>query len=191
MMKVLLTGGIGSGKSVVAGYFSTRGAFVYDSDSAARRLYAQDARLREKIKEMFGSGVLTPDGVNTRELANIVFADAAALSALEAVVHPAVMEDFLREAEASGKEVAVMESAIAAAKPLFKGFFDKVVVVDAPQRLRLERACVRDRASEASVRKRMDAQNDGMLVKADIVIENDKDFEYLKKQAEKAWNSLK
>lgn len=191
MIKVLLTGGIGSGKSVVAGFFSKLGAFVYDSDSAARRLYLEDASLRSRISELFGPEVLTADGVDARALADIVFADAAALSSLEAAVHPAVMKDFLRKAEASGKEVAVMESAIAAAKPLFNGFFDKVVLVEAPAALRLARACKRDGASEASIRKRMDAQGTALLMNADIVILNDKDLNNLKIQANEAWNCIK
>lgn len=191
MIKVLLTGGIGSGKSVVAGMFSGFGAFVYDSDSAARALYSESPSLREKLKELFGPEVLTPDGVNTPLLAETVFADAAALAALEAAVHPAVKEDFLQKAEASGREVAVMESAIAAGKPLFKDFFDKVVLVDAPAEVRLRRAVARQAGtSEASVRKRMEAQKMQMLLETDIVIVNDKDLKSLEKKARKAWKSI-
>ena len=189
MIKVLLTGGIGSGKSVVAGLFKDWGAFVYDSDSAARALYGSDGTLRAKLAEMFGTEVLTPDGVNASVLAGIIFNDASALEALEALVHPAVMEDFLRQAQASGKEIAVMESAIAAGKPLFKGFFDKVVLVDAPEQLRLHRA-VRRGGKEAEVRKRMAAQKTKMLMVPDVTIGNDKDLKTLENQALKAWKHI-
>ena len=189
MIKVLLTGGIGSGKSVVAGLFRDYGAFVYDSDSAARALYGSDAGLRAKLTELFGAEVLTPEGVNAPVLAGIIFNDASALEALEAAVHPAVMEDFLRQAQASGKEIAVMESAIAAGKPLFKGFFDRVVLVDAPEQLRLERA-VRRGGKEAEVRKRMEAQKIQVLMVPDVTIGNDKDLKTLKKQALKAWKHI-
>ena len=189
MIKVLLTGGIGSGKSVVAGLFRDYGAFVYDSDSAARALYGSDAALRAKLAELFGAEVLTPDGVNAPMLAGIIFNDASALEALEAAVHPAVMDDFLRQAQASGKEIAVMESAIAAGKPLFKGFFDHTVLVDAPERLRLERA-VRRGGKEAEVRKRMEAQKLQMLVEPDVTIGNDKDLKTLEKRALKAWKHI-
>ena len=189
MIKVLLTGGIGSGKSVVAGLFRDYGAFVYDSDSAARALYGSDEALRAKLAEMFGTEVLTPDGVNASVLAGIIFNDASALEALEALVHPAVMEDFLRQAKASGKGIAVMESAIAAGKPLFKGFFDKVVLVDAPEQLRLHRA-VRRGGKEAEVRKRMEAQKTKMLMVPDVTIGNDKDLKTLENQAQEAWKHI-
>lgn len=189
MIKVLLTGGIGSGKSRVAGYFREYGAFVYDSDSSARALYGSDAALRAKLAELFGAEVLTPEGVNAPVLAGIIFNDASALEALEAVVHPAVKEDFQRQAEASGREVAVMESAIAGSKPLFKDFFDVVVVVESPDQLRLERAILRG-STEAEVRKRMEAQKTSMLMEPDVVIGNDKDLKTLEKQAKKAWKHI-
>lgn len=190
MIKVLVTGGIGSGKSLVAYFLREQGAFVYDSDAEAKRLYMEDLSLMEKISSMFGTSVYGPEGINTRAIADVVFADAGALRSLEKIVHPAVKEDFLQRAAASGKDVAVMESAIAASKPVFRGFFDFIIAVTAPEPLRLRRAATRDHADEASVRRRMDAQTFVYPDKVDFVIVNDSDLNTLKEQAVKAWNSI-
>ena len=96
MKKVLLTGGIGSGKSAVADVFRSRGGFVYDSDAAALDLYRTSRTLRKQIREEFEPSVLTPEGVDTQLLASQVFGNTDKLAALEAFVHPAVMKDFLK-----------------------------------------------------------------------------------------------
>ena len=186
MKKVLLTGGIGSGKSAVADVFRSRGGFVYDSDAAALDLYRTSRTLRKQIREEFGPSVLTPEGVDTQLLASRVFGNPDKLAALETIVHPAVMKDFLKKAK--GSELAVMESAIAASKPLFDGFFDIIVYVDAPEAQRLERACRRDGSSPEQVRKRMAAQQPPL--RADFVIENDSDLTALQQKAAAVWNDL-
>ena len=190
MRKVLLTGGIGSGKSVVADVFRQLGGFVYDSDSETKALYGTNAELREGLLREFGPSVLTQDGVDAKALASVVFGHPEALNALEGLAHPAVRDDFLRMAADSKCELAVMESAIAAEKPLFKDFFDVVIYVDAPVSRRMQRVCGRDGVTEASVRSRMAAQAAGMPEKVDIVINNDKDVATLQRRAARIWKNL-
>lgn len=176
MRTVLVTGGIGSGKSCVCRCLEGRGVPVYDSDSRAKALYAEDAALCEAVKTEFGRQVGTADGgIDRKALAAVVFGDEKALARLNALVHPAVLADFRRwraGMEAQGVELVAMESAIALGLPLFRDEFDAVLAVDAPRELRLERACRRDGASREAVQARMDAQNVD-LSSADAVIVND------------------
>lgn len=188
MIKVLLTGGIGSGKSEAALVFRQLGAFVYDSDSAVHTLYRDDAALRARLMELFGTEVLTSQGVNRKLLSEKVFSDADALKALEDAVHPAVKEDFLARAAKSGAKVAVMESAIAASKPLFNGFFDKTVLIDAPLLLRIDRASQRDKVPSEQVLERIAVQ--AMPEKADYTIVNDGDIDSLASQVKNVYDSI-
>lgn len=173
MMKVGITGGIGSGKSTVCRLFAQRGIAVYDSDAAAKRLMSGPGPLREAIEARFGAETYR-DGVLDRAfLAGAVFGDAAALAALEALVHPAVKRDFEAWAEEQEGDYVVLESAI-----LFESGFDSVVdrtvAVLAPAELRIERACRRDGSDPDAVRRRMAAQldDDTLRDKADYALVN-------------------
>ena len=95
MMKIGITGGIGSGKSTVCRLFAQRGIAVYDSDREAKRLMTEDAALRAAISARFGAEAYTADGaLNRGYLASRVFTDSEALADLDALVHPAVKADF-------------------------------------------------------------------------------------------------
>lgn len=137
MLKVLVTGRIGSGKSEVCKVLHSAGFPVYDSDSAAKSLYS-NAQIAEMVEREVG--------VKISNLKSI-FNSKDKLEKLESIVHPLVLEDFHRFAHASGGHIVVFESAIAADKPLFKDEFDKVVLVRASDDLRENRnpaACKRD-----------------------------------------------
>lgn len=188
MTKVLLTGGIGSGKSLAAAFFSSLGAFVYDSDSAVKRLYVEDHGLRTALAARFGDRVLVPGGVNKDALAEVVFGTAGDREALEAIVHPVVKEDFARAAQASGAEIAIMESAIAGSKKLFDGFFDKTVLIDAPIEIRLLRCCTRDGATKEEVLWRIAAQE--LPSTADYTVCNDGNQQQLRDKLQIVWNKL-
>lgn len=96
MIKVGITGGIGSGKSTVCRLFAACGAPVYDSDTQAKRLMEEDGPLRRRLAARFGEEIYAGGRLNRKLLAGRVFSDPAELSALNALVHPAVMEDFER-----------------------------------------------------------------------------------------------
>lgn len=157
MYKVGLTGGIGSGKSKVAELLRNMGVAVYDSDTRAKALMANDTALREALIEAFGAECYTSDGLNRPWLAERVFNTPDELKRLNAIVHPAVMLDFAEWAMQQSGEYVVMESAILLETGL-ESHVDVVVAVMAPRELRLERAMRRDGATREQIEARMENQ---------------------------------
>lgn len=157
MYKVGITGGIGSGKSTVCAILAEFGVAVYDSDSRAKRLMNEDNTLRERLVERFGSEVYCVEGLNRIYLAERVFGNPEELKALNAIVHPAVMDDFDRWALEQDGSYVVLESAI-----LFEASLDRrvdvSVAVMAPEELRIERAMQRDGAQREQIVARMNNQ---------------------------------
>ena len=155
MMKVGITGGIGSGKSTVCRLFAARGVAVYDSDTEAKRLMA--TTLRPAIEARFGAGAFRDGVLDRAYLADIVFRDAQALADLDALVHPAVLRDFEAWAAAQPGDYVILESAILFEAGL-EHAVDRTVAVLAPVELRVRRTCRRDRCDEEAVRRRIAAQ---------------------------------
>lgn len=157
MYKVGITGGIGSGKSTVCAILAEFGVAVYDSDFRAKRLMNESDRLRERLIERFGNEVYSADGLNRIYLAERVFGNPEELKALNAIVHPAVMDDFDRWALEQEGSYVVLESAI-----LFEASLDRrvdvSVAVMAPEELRIERAMQRDGAQREQIVARMNNQ---------------------------------
>lgn len=154
MYKVGITGGIGSGKSTVTRMLEGMGVAVYISDERAKLLMAHDEALRQLLVERFGEDTYINGELNRRYLAERVFSNADELAALNAIVHPAVMDDFSRWAEEQESPYVVIESAI-----LFEAKLDDrvdcVVSVLAPTGLRIERAMSRDGASREEIERRI------------------------------------
>ncbi len=172
-MKVGITGGIGSGKSTVCRLFAQRGIAVYDSDSEAKRLMADDADLRSAVIARFGADTY-PDGVLDRaRLAACVFSDARVLADLNALVHPVVIRDFAAWAERQEGPYVILESAILFEAGL-QGSVDRSIAVLAPVELRIQRACRRDGCDEARIRERIAAQmtDDDLCRLADYTMVN-------------------
>ena len=162
-MRVLaISGGIASGKSVAAAFFRSRGVPVYDSDSRAKTLYAEDAGLAKAVAKVCGEEVLSEaGGIDLRRLAKAVFGDESKRRAVEALVHPAVLKDFKawRQVQAAlGAELAAIESAILPALPLFKGSYDKLLVIEAPLEERLRRIKERNGLGREAALKRVLSQ---------------------------------
>lgn len=173
MMKIGVTGGIGSGKSTVCRLFASRGIAVYDSDCEAKRLMSDDADLRSAVIERFGADIY-PDGVLDRaKLAGRVFPDAQALADLNALVHPAVMRDFERWVGRQNGPYVILECAILFEAGL-QGYVDRSVAVLAPVELRVQRACQRDRCDETRIRERIAVQmtDDELCERADYTMVN-------------------
>ena len=185
-----MTGGIGSGKSEVCRRLASLGVPVYDSDSRTKRLYDEAPGLSVKIDAALGGGLLDGDGLLDRKaLASVIFSDSAKLKLLESIVHPAVLEDFLEWRSSQDAALVVMESAIAHRAPVFEGVFDAVVLVEAPQEQRLERAALRDSSSRGAVRRRMAEQTfDGL--QPDITIVNDSSLDVLWSRTDEALEKL-
>lgn len=201
MMEVLvLTGGIGSGKSEVCRILERNGLKAqYNADSKVKELYASCPDLLEKIEEKLQSPVRDSEGrFRPQLLAARIFSDEEALAAVESIVFPALMEDFkafARRYEASG--IIVFESATVLEKPQFEGFGDKIVLVDAPVALRLDRACARDGADREAVKARMQNQklmnalSEGVSdPRIDAVIVNDSTVAVLEDRVDKIMSDL-
>lgn len=159
MYKIGVTGGIGSGKSTVCRLFAEHGVAVYDSDAQAKRLMNESASLREGLVRAFGEGCYEGGELNRRYLAARVFADKEALAALNALVHPAVRDDFRAWAGRQSGEYVILESAI-----LFEAGFesevDTTLAVLAPTEERVKRCMERDGSTREEVLRRMANQAD-------------------------------
>ena len=173
MMKVGITGGMGSGKSTVCRLFAQKGIAVYDSDAAAKRLMQEDGALRRQLAGRFGEGTFRNGVLDRAYLAGIVFADPQALADLNALVHPVVMRDFDAWAARQEGSYVILESAILFEAGL-EGCVDKTVAVLAPRELRIERTCRRDGCGADQVVRRIAAQldDDALSARADYVVVN-------------------
>lgn len=176
MLQIGLTGGIGSGKSLAGRIFSMLGVPVYQSDTAAKRLYDTDPQLREEVKALFGKTVYSADGkLNRAMLAKIIFTNSDNLAKINAIVHPAVVRDFKRFAASLNKSVPylIQETAILYEADLER-VFDAVINVYAPEDLRINRIVARGGDSEDARRRIAFQMPDKIKVeRADYNIIND------------------
>jgi dephospho-CoA kinase len=175
MLKVGLTGNIGSGKSTVSRIFETLGIPVYRSDDEAKKILDK-AEVTEKVKQLFGSEILDENGkINRGKLAAIVFNDKIKISNLNNIIHPLVMDDF-KEWTVAHLEYSyiIMESAILFETNL-SSLFDKIIFVSAPETVRINRIMLRDGVHAAHVESRMKQQlpEKDKIKKAEFVIVND------------------
>lgn len=193
MRRVGLTGGIGSGKSEVARWLVTRGAVVIDADQLAREVVAPGTPGLRAVAERFGAAVLRPDGALDRErLGRVVFADAGELAALNAIVHPLVAARTEELVAAADSDAIVVYDVPLLVENDLADDFDVVVVVDAPEDVRVARL-VRDRGmNEEHVKERISAQasREQRLAVADIVIDNSGTLEELREKVGSAWPKL-
>lgn len=181
MITIGITGGIGSGKSVVSNVLEIMGVPVYDCDSKAKVLYDTDPVLKDEMISHFGHRLYhTPDGkINKALLAGIVFTDQAALSRVNELVHPAVDRDFLLWRDLldnQGYKLCGIESAILFQTNIPR-FTDCVIAVTAPDEIRVRRAVSRDGSSREEVQRRIAkqmSQND-IIARSDYMVVNDGD----------------
>lgn len=169
MIRVGITGGIGSGKSYVARMLAIEyGIPVYDCDSRAKRLMADSGTIRSSLAALLG------EGYTKQDIAAYLFASAGNAARINAIVHPEVKADFLRWAAAQQQEVVAIESAILIESG-FTDVVDCVVVVTAPKELRVQRTMQRDACLRTEVERRMAAQmpDEERLRHAHHVVVND------------------
>ena len=175
MVKIAITGGIGSGKSYVSALLEERGIPVYNADAESKRLTSQDEEIRKGLVALLGEEVYQDGVLNKPLLASYLFACPENAARVNAIIHPQVKKDFIRWANEYGHcEVIGLESAILYESG-FDDVVDRVVMVYAPESLRLGRAMKRDCASGVQIRARMAAQMDDeeKRAKADYVLLND------------------
>ena len=176
MQIVGITGGIGSGKSTIARELAKRGYTVYDCDREAKRIIGSNEAVKKAIVHLLGDDAFKDGKYNTAFVARRVFAEPQLLAQLNAIVHPAVKEDILANSkQPTANSCLFVESAILYEAGL-DTICDKVVVVDAPEEIRIARTIARDyqgKATEENINKvcaRMHAQT---RYQGDLVIIND------------------
>jgi dephospho-CoA kinase len=174
MIKIGITGGIASGKSVVASLFAMTGIPVYMADMESKRLSDTSPVIRKKLITLFGDDIYINDRLDRKRLASFIFSDGNVLKEVNKIIHPVVNKDFQIWMKQRECNICAIESAI-----LFESKFDRMVdivlLVYAPVELRLTRAMKRDGATEADIMKRMNRQMPDELKRkqADFVIIND------------------
>jgi dephospho-CoA kinase len=198
LLRVGLTGGIGSGKSEVSRRLAAHGAVIIDADVAARAVVAPGTAGLARVAGAFGAGVLGPDGALDRErLGAIVFSDPASRARLNAIVHPLVIE-WMGAAERAAVDGARGDLVVVHDVPLLAeggraSDFDLVIVVDVPPELQLERL-VRERGmapDQARARIAAQASREQRLAAADIVIDNSGTLDDLDRRVDEVWAGLR
>lgn len=195
MIKIGLTGGIASGKSVVTQYLRDMGAPVFDADAASRRAVAKGTPGLQQVLQVLGSEYATPDGnLDRPRVAAKVFHDQAARKKLEAVIHKIVWQEataFMKQASAQGSRVVFLDV------PLliecgWQDQVDQVWLVSLPREEQVRRAMLRDGTSAAQVEARIGTQLSLETKKkfADLVIDNSGSLGNTKKQVAAAWEKL-
>jgi len=173
-MKIIgLTGGIGSGKSTVAGYFKELGIPVFDSDLEAKILMNEDQGLRDSIINLFGEKAYQKDILNREYLAKKVFRDSELLKDLNELVHPAVRQKFQDWVSEQDAPYVIQEAAILFEHGAYK-LLDEMILVWAPKELRIKRVMKRDSTSREQVLARMENQwgDTEKTALSDHIIEN-------------------
>lgn len=180
-IKVGITGGIGAGKSTVCRIFEKFGTPVYYADQRAKKLMNSDPVLKKKIRQAFGWDTYDKNGKLDRHyLAKIVFNNQKLLSALNHIVHPAVLEDYqiwVKRCAYDGYPYSIKEAALMFETESYKQL-DRIIVVTSPIDMRIERIMKRDHMKREEVLKRMKNQvsDRERLEKADYVIRNSGEF---------------
>jgi dephospho-CoA kinase len=174
MLKIGLTGGIGSGKTTVAQIFEVLGIPVYYADTAARDLMNRDPELKNQIISAFGPGVYKEGKLDRTYLGGLVFGDPEKLARLNTIVHPATLRDSVGWIQNQKTPYVIKEAALIFEAGLEK-FLDYTIGVSAPESLRLERVMNRDQVTSEKVLQRMQQQMDEKekISRCDFVIIND------------------
>lgn len=175
VIKIGITGGIGSGKSVVSRLLSLMDIPVYLSDDEAKRLTATDETIRKELTALLGDELYQGDVLNKSLLAGYLFASPENAARVNAIIHPVVKQDFRRWCkENASSSILAMESAILI-EAGFAPEVDAVVMVYAPKEVRIRRAMKRDGASRKQIEQRIQNQMDdeAKRAKADYTIIND------------------
>lgn len=173
MKTVIVTGGIGSGKSAVCALLKKRGVPVYDCDAKAKELYGRRPSLVSRLEKALGAPLRGTDGkLDKARLAALIFSDLRARETVEGMVYPILLQDIRRWQKRQSAAWGALESAVILSKPVFDGVADGVVLVEAPQELRIARVMQRDGLGREAVIGRIRSQ-EIPREKADVLLAND------------------
>jgi dephospho-CoA kinase len=192
MVRVGLTGGIASGKSLVAAELAERGAIIIDADVLAREVVKPGTPALAAIVERFGSEVLNDGQLNRSRLAEIVFADPLARRDLERIVHPAVRARAVELERATDAAAVVVHVIPLLVETGQQQNFDFVVTVDVDQETQVQRLIARNRFSRAEAESRIAAQatREERRAAADVVLDNTGSVAQLREQIAALWTVL-
>jgi dephospho-CoA kinase len=195
VLKIGLTGGIGSGKSTVRDRLQAKGAVVFDADDVAKRLMEEDESVRKDLMDVLGPQTWNEEGrLNRSWIASRIFEDGALRQAVNEIVHPAVYDAFdlaAAAAEAEGAPAIVREAALLPPASI-RQRLDVVLTVSAPKTMRLQRVLNRGGLSVSEIEARMNAQPASELYEAlaDEIICNNGSLEDLQSEVDRIWNRL-
>lgn len=173
-MKIVgLTGGIGSGKSIILEVFSSYGVPCYQADNRAKELMQKSPELIRQIKVLFGEDIYQDKKLNRSKLADIVFGDKKKLKSLNALVHPLVNKDFQFFLNQQNTAYVIKEAAILFETGVAKDC-DETILVTAPEKLRIQRVMKRDKLNAEHIKSRMSHQwsDEKKIPLANYVINN-------------------
>ena len=175
MIKIGITGGIGSGKSVVSEIFRLHGIPVYNADQEAKKLNDSSPYIREQLTLRIEEGLYTDDKLDRKKLASIIFHDSRKLAVVNSIIHPELTRHFTEWCRLQQHYPMVILDAALLIEAGFHRLVDKVIMVEAPKELRIARVMQRDRSARNEVEARMNSQlpEEEKLKYADYVICND------------------
>ena len=174
MIKIGITGGIGSGKSIVATLLSCYGVPLFIADIESKKLVNHSPTIKEQLISLFGTSIYTPQGVDRAQLAGYIFSDATLLNQVNKIIHPEVNNAFMQWAEVQHTPVVAMESAILFESG-FNHFVDVTLTVQASEDLRIQREALRDNCHVDIIKQRMQHQStdDAKAILSDYTLSND------------------
>ena len=185
-LRVGLTGGIASGKSVVADMFAALGAVIIDTDVIAREVVQPGQPALDEIRELFGPGVIEEDGtLDRREIRKRIFEDEPLRKQLEAILHPRIRDETFRQATEPGGSYQLIVVPLLAESPL-RDYVDRILVVDCAEETQVARLLERDAETVEQAQRILAAQasREERLRIADDVIDNDRSLEETRAQVE-------
>ncbi len=196
MLKVGITGGIGSGKSAASERMSELGAHVFDADKEAKQILRENEKIQEDLRSEFGTDVIDPDNaINPKKLAKVAFSNEENQSVLNAIVHPyvfdAIDERYEQIKDKDDVPLFVVDAALVYESGLDQ-HLDYVVVVSAQYGARMNRALHRGTLTREDIQKRMDLQlpEESKVQMADFVIDNNGDTDHLVRQVDEIYQEI-
>ena len=192
MLIVALTGGIGSGKTMVGEIFAELGALVVDSDQLAREVVERGSKGFDLIVTEFGDEILKNGDLDRAALASLIFKDPKKRTRLEEITHPLIRQSFAKIVSSAGSDSIIINQIPLLVESKHDYKFDHIITISAPEKIRTERLLKRGLAlTQIEQRMKAQATDAQREVISDTVIVNDKSEQELLAQVEKVWESLK
>lgn len=174
MIRIGITGGMGAGKSVISEMMRCLGIPVYDADIASKKILNSNTKVKTQLIELLGEEIFSNGQLNRPLMAQQIFNNNELLLKTNAIIHPAVFEDFIAWSETQNKEVVACETAILFESGMVS-YFDSILMVSAPLEIRIERCIKRNNFTREQVLERIAKQMDESkkIELSDFVIDND------------------